>query len=85
MGEKKKCCRIRMKPILALCIISTVLGSSTQFGYNIGVINNPETVIVPIFQHLVHLFHPLSSNSIIFSAVIAISILCSGYSCIVQK
>ena len=52
-----------MSPILLLCIIATVFGSSTQFGYNIGVINNPEKVTsifeLPALQGAVTPMYPV--------------------------
>ena len=33
-----------LTPVLLLSVMAAVLGSSTQFGYNTGVINNPKEV-----------------------------------------
>ncbi len=34
----------KVTPLLVLSVFSAVFGSSTQFGYNLGVLNNIETV-----------------------------------------
>jgi hypothetical protein len=42
--KSKKCCGIT--PWLFITTFSCIFGSSFQFGYNIAVVNTPETVIV---------------------------------------
>ena len=36
----------KVTPLLVLSVFSAVFGSSTQFGYNLGVLNNIETVSI---------------------------------------
>ena len=56
LPAKRPARKERVTPILALSVAAAVVGSSTQFGFNSGVINSPKQVCRNAFQLHAYLY-----------------------------